>query len=264
MLAILAIAVVATPVLAFPYVLLDRAASRIDVQTDAAWVLLVIHVPTAAAAMILGALQFVPRIRAHRARHRAIGRTFLGLGTVAFVLTGIPLALTTPDGNLTRFGVLVPALLWPCLAVVAYRAIRAGDVTRHREWMTRLYAVTFFAITARMVTPLLLLAQVPVMQSRYDGDVQAAVCASIPYGQWLGWIVNLALAELIIRRWRAHPETAPSLTPSRQATTRRDWPLRRLGVISASLRRLGVRGGRPGPSRRPRRGRCGAGTIRTV
>ena len=40
-LAILVIAVIATPVLAFPYVLLDRAASRIDVQTDAAWVLLV-------------------------------------------------------------------------------------------------------------------------------------------------------------------------------------------------------------------------------
>jgi hypothetical protein len=128
---------------------------------------------------------------------------------VAFALTGIPLALSTPDGNLTRFGVLVPALLWPCLAVVGYRAIRAGDITRHREWMTRLYAVTFFAITARMVTPLLLLAQAPVMQSRYDGDVQAAVSASIPYGQWLGWMVNLALAELVIRRWRAHPETAP-------------------------------------------------------
>ena len=209
-LAILVIAVVATPVLAFPYVLLDRAASRIDVQTDAAWVLLVIHVPAAAAAMLLGALQFVPRIRANRARHRAIGRTFLCLGTVAFALTGIPLALTTPDGNLTRFGVLVPAVLWPCLAVVAYRAIRAGDVTRHREWMTRLYAVTFFAITARMVTPLLLLAQLPIMQSRYDGDVQAAVSASIPYGQWLGWIINLTVAQLIIRRWRAHPETAPT------------------------------------------------------
>jgi uncharacterized membrane protein len=169
----------------------------------------VVHVPTAATAMILGALQFVPRIRANRRRHRAIGRTFLGLGTVAFALTGIPLALSTPDGDLTRFGVLVPALLWPCLAVIAFRAIRNGDVPRHREWMTRLYAVTFFAITARMVTPLLLLAQVPVLQSRYDGDVQAAVSASIPYGQWLGWIINLAVAELIIRRWRATPDTAP-------------------------------------------------------
>ncbi|MFZ2014168.1 MAG: DUF2306 domain-containing protein [Nocardioides sp.] len=84
-----------------PYVLLDRAASRIDVQTDVAWVLLVVHVPTAAAAMILGALQLVPRIRADRRRHRIIGRTFLALGTLAFVGTAIPLAITTPDGNLT-------------------------------------------------------------------------------------------------------------------------------------------------------------------
>src|SRR5215510_12624830 len=98
-LAILVVALVATPVLAFPYLLLDRAASRIDVQTEAAWVLLVIHVPVAATAMILGALQFVPRIRANRRRHRIIGRTFLGLGTIAFALTGIPLALTTPDGD---------------------------------------------------------------------------------------------------------------------------------------------------------------------
>ncbi len=64
----------------------------------------------------------------------------------------------------------------------------------------RLYAVTFFAITARMVTPLLLLVQVPVMQSRYGGDVQAAVTASIPFGQWLGWIVNLTIGEPITAR----------------------------------------------------------------
>ena len=72
--------------------------------------------------------------------------------------------------------------------------------------MIRLYALTFFAITARMVTPLLLLLQAPVVPSRYDGDVQAAVEASIPYGQWLGWIVNLAIAEWIIRRTRNKPD----------------------------------------------------------
>ena len=58
--------------------------------------------------------------------------------------------------------------------------------------------------------PLLLLAQVPVMQSRYDGDAQAAVEATIPYGQWLGWIVNLLIAQYVIHRWRTHPETAPT------------------------------------------------------
>jgi uncharacterized membrane protein YozB (DUF420 family) len=205
--AILVVALIATPVLTFPYVLLDRDASRIAVQTDLAWVALVIHVPVAALAMIVGALQFFARIRARRQVHRAIGRTFLGLGTLAFVVTGIPLALSTPDGNITRFGVLVPALAWPVVAAIAWRAIRRRDVARHREWMIRLYAITFFAITARMVTPLLLLVQVPIMQSRYDGDVQAAVEASIPYGQWLGWIINLAIAELIIRRTRHQPRS---------------------------------------------------------
>ena len=82
--AILVVALVATPVLAFPYVLLDRSASRIDVQTDLAWILLVVHVPSAATAMILGALQFVPRIRARRRVHRTVGRTFLCFGTLAF------------------------------------------------------------------------------------------------------------------------------------------------------------------------------------
>lgn len=200
--AILAVAVVATPVLAWPYVLVDRSASRIDVQTDLMWTALVVHVPSAATAMILGALQLVPRIRERRHVHRRIGRAFLVVGTLAFVVTGIPLALTTPSGDLTRFGVLVPALLWPVVAVAGFRAIRHRDVVRHREWMIRLYALTFFALTARLVTPLLLLAQVPVMQRRYAGDVPSAVEASIPYGQWLGWIIDLAVAEWIIRRTR--------------------------------------------------------------
>jgi uncharacterized membrane protein len=208
--AILVVGIVAVPVLAFPYVLLDRAASRIDVTTDVAWVLLVSHVVTASTAMILGALQLVPRIRANRRRHRIIGRTFLAFGTVAFVCTAVPLAITTPDGNVTRYGVLIPALLWPVLALLGWRAIRQGDVVRHREWMVRVYAVTFFAITTRLLVPLLLLVQVPVMQSRYDGDPQAAVSATIPYGQWLGWILNLLIAQWVIRRWRQHPEAAPT------------------------------------------------------
>ena len=216
-LAILVIAVVATPVLAFPYVLLDRAASRIDVQTDAAWVLLVIHVPTAAAAMILGALQFVPRVRANLARHRAIGRTFLGVRHGRLRCDRDPAGADDARREPHPVRRAGPGRALAVVAVVAYRAIRAGDVVRHREWMTRLYAVTFFAITARMVTPLLLLAQAPVLQSRYDGDVQAAVSASIPYGQWLGWILNLLIAELIIRRWYNAVDADPAEVPHRSA-----------------------------------------------
>ncbi len=99
-LAILVIGIIATPVLAFPYVLLDRSASRIDVQTDLAWALLVVHVPTAAAALLLGALQLVPRIRADRRRHRIIGRTFLADHRPAGRAVGHP-PVANPAGGRT-------------------------------------------------------------------------------------------------------------------------------------------------------------------
>ena len=50
--AILVVLTIAIPVLAFPYVLLDRGASRIDVQTDLMWIALVIHVPAASLAAV--------------------------------------------------------------------------------------------------------------------------------------------------------------------------------------------------------------------
>jgi len=195
-------AVVATAVLVPPYLTLDQDASRIDVAREPLWWLLVVHVLAAATAMLLGVLQLVPRIRRRREVHRRIGRTFLVVGVAAFVGTGIPLALTTPHGAVTRYGVLIPALLWPLLAVAGWRAIRRRDVEAHRAWMLRLFAVTFFAVSARLIVPVLLLLQLPVMGAWYDGDVERAVEASIPVGQWLGWIVNLAIAEAVIRRTR--------------------------------------------------------------
>ncbi len=38
----------------------------------------------------------------------------------------------------------------------------------------------------------------------------AAVSATIPYGQWSGWIVNLLVAQWVIHRWGSHPESAPA------------------------------------------------------
>lgn len=192
-------AVVATAVLVPPYLLPGRE----TLVTREGWleVLLVAHVTTAGAAILLGTLQLVPRVRRHRPVHRVLGRLFLLLGSVAFLGTALPLALTA-ESDVARAGLLVPTLLWPVFAVAGFRAIRGHDVAAHRAWMLRLFAVSFFAITARLVVPLLMLAQLPVLGSRYGGDVEAMVEATVPIGQWLGWIVNLTIAELVIRRTR--------------------------------------------------------------
>jgi uncharacterized membrane protein len=200
------VAVVAVPVLLLPYLTLDPARSRIPVTTELHYAVLVVHVLTAGAALLLGVLQLVPRVRARRALHRRLGRAFLVVGAVAFGLTAIPLALTTPNGDVTRYGILVPAVGWLVCAALGWTAIRGGRLAAHREWMIRTYALTFFAITTRMLVPLLLAAQMPFQADRSADAVRRLVEATIPYGQWLGWIVDLAIAEYVIRRLR---RTAP-------------------------------------------------------
>ena len=198
------IAVVAVAVLVPPFVV---RAIGVAMGETAGWreLLLIAHVTTAGVAILLGTLQLIPRIRMRKWLHRRIGRAFLAVGAVAFVGTGLPLALTV-ENEIARAGLLVPPVLWPAFAAAGFLAIRRHDVARHRAWMTRLYALSFFAISARLIVPVLMLVQLPMLGAWYDGDVERMAEASIPFGQWLGWIVNLAVVELILRRkspgWR--------------------------------------------------------------
>ena len=192
------ITVVAVAVLVPPFLV-----RGVDVAmgATAGWreLFLIAHVTTAGAAILLGTLQLIPRIRQRKWLHRRIGRAFLVVGAVAFVWTGLPLALTV-ENEIARAGLLIPPVLWPAFATAGFLAIRRHDVARHRAWMARLYALSFFAITARIIVPLLMLVQLPMLGVWYDGDVERMAEASIPFGQWLGWIVNLAVVELILRR----------------------------------------------------------------
>jgi hypothetical protein len=197
--AVLAVAVLASPVLLAPYLTLDPDHSRIDVE-GLHFAVLVLHVTTASTAIVLGGLQLVPRIRARRHVHRRIGRTFLVLGLLAFGLTAVPLAITTPSGTLTRYGTLVPAVGFLVCAALGWTAARERRFEDHRDWMIRTFALAFFALTTRLLVPLMLAVQAPWIGSLYDGDVQRAVEASIPVGQWLGWVLDLAIAEFVIRR----------------------------------------------------------------
>jgi uncharacterized membrane protein len=208
--AVAVVAVVAVPVLLFPYVTMDPDRSRIPVPTDLHYTALVVHVFTASAALLVGVMQLVPRIREHRVLHRRLGRAFLLLGLVAFGLTGIPLALSTPNGDVTRYGILVPAVGWLVCAALGLAAIRGGRLAAHRAWMIRTFALTFFAMTARMVVPLLIAVQMPFQDDRSPSAVRELADSTIPYGQWLGWIIDLAVAEYVIRRLR---RTAPAGHP---------------------------------------------------
>src|SRR3569833_1185738 len=65
---ILAVAIVFTAVLTYPYLGLHIEDSRLDVRGEAHYAVLVAHVFTAAVALVLGPLQFLPRLRGRERR----------------------------------------------------------------------------------------------------------------------------------------------------------------------------------------------------
>lgn len=196
--AMLVVAMVFGMVLTYPYLGLSMDDSRIGVQGEAQYTSLVVHIFTAAIALILGPLQFIPRVRRHRFAHRVIGRTYLLAGVLPSAIVGIPVAVWS--GRLiTQIGLSVAFALWIVTGVLAYRAARRRDIASHEAWMMRNYALTFLAVTARVLVPLLLLTQALLTGSEVSA-VRELAPEMIPVGQILGWIVNLAVVEVLIRR----------------------------------------------------------------
>jgi uncharacterized membrane protein len=196
----LLVAVVAGAVMAAPYVLLDVEASRLEVDGGLHYALLVAHVFAALVALVLGPLQFLPAIRAHRRWHRRIGRAYLLAGVLPAAVAAVPVALLS-GRFVTQVGLVIPAIAWLVTGWLAVRAIRRGDVEAHRAWMTRNYALTFLAVTARIVVPVVLLALLAT-GAVARADASTAAAALIPIGQVLGWMINLVVAEVLIRRRR--------------------------------------------------------------
>ncbi|MEU7853394.1 DUF2306 domain-containing protein [Nonomuraea sp. NPDC049141] len=219
----LVVAAVFGAVLVGPYLGFDVEDSRLDVGGGAHYYLLVAHVLTALVALVLGPLQFVPAIRARRRVHRTIGRCYLLAGVMPSGLTAIPVALLS--GRLiTQIGLVIPAALWLLTGWLAFQAARRRDFVRHRNWMMRNYALTFLAVTSRVLVPLLLLAQVPFSDTVNAGSISANAQSMIPIGQALGWIVNLVVVEILIRRRGSRQAASTSSGASRptESTRARD------------------------------------------
>ena len=140
--------------------------------------------------MILGVLQFMPKLRARRPRlHRWSGRVFLALSVTAG-LSGAFMSLAFPyERGEGPPSVVFGGLMVLC-AVQAYLHIRRGDVVGHREWVTRCFAVGLGIGTIRLIA-------VVVLNTTHLTTPEIIVPSF-----WAGWIVSLLAAELVIRAQR--------------------------------------------------------------
>jgi hypothetical protein len=159
---------------------------------------LVLHVAGGVAALLVGPLQFVRRIRVRRpAFHRATGRIYI-LACAIGAPTGFVLALGTTAGPVAGAGFAVQAVAWAVFTWLGYRAAVERRFADHREWMLRSWALTAAAITLRLMLP----------ASLFLGPEFAE---AYPVIAWLAWTVNLALVEYHIRRSRVSTATRARL-----------------------------------------------------
>lgn len=157
----------------------------------AGWpVALVVHIVGSAVFALVGAFQLVPGIRRRHPRwHRRAGRVVAVAGSMVagsalwLTLFYDPQPGTGPLLYVLRL-VVAPAMVG-CL-VVGVAAARRRDVTTHRAWMIRAYAL---AVAGTQVFTQGF-GEAVVGHGELRGDLLKAA----------GWVINLAVAEWVIRR----------------------------------------------------------------
>jgi hypothetical protein len=151
----------------------------------------VLHIITVTLYSVLGAFQFVPRLRRRRSWHRVAGRVLAPCGLVA-ALSGLWMsffyALPESDGALVAAFRLVFGTAMAVAIVLGLAAIRRRDFARHRAWMIRGYAIGLGAGTQALThAPYFALVGTP------DEFAKGLLMGA-------GWVINVVVAEWIIRR----------------------------------------------------------------
>ena len=148
-----------------------------------------IHVYASMLVLLAGFTQFSSHIQSFYPQiHRALGYVYV---TNVLLITG-PAALMMSfyaNGGPTSkiaFGLL--AVGWISFTAIALRKAALGDFVAHRNFMIRSYALTLSALTLRAWKwSITNSVELPPM------DVYRMVA-------WLGWVPNILIAELLIRR----------------------------------------------------------------
>jgi uncharacterized membrane protein len=166
----------------------------------------VLHIVSVTVYALLGAFQFAPGFRRRRpAWHRAAGRVLIPFGLVV-ALSGLWMTLFYPwpqgDGVILYGLRLVFGSLMLVSILLGVAAIRRRDFVQHGNWMMRGYAIGLGAGTQA-------LTQLPwvLLFGKPDEFTRALLMGA-------GWVINLAMAEWIIRRRPAPPARMASAVVS--------------------------------------------------
>ncbi len=151
-----------------------------------------IHISFGGIALLTGWTQFSTKLRTRYLNtHRLVGKIYL-IAVLLSGTAGLYIAYYATGGIVCTLGFGNLAILWLYTAIKAYTSVRALNITEHKHWMIRNYALTFAAVTLRIYLPLLTMF---VFNNNFIPGYRIV--------SWLAWVPNLIVAEMIIRKKRA-------------------------------------------------------------
>ncbi len=156
-----------------------------------------VHVFSSMLALLAGFTQFSKWLVKHRPKlHRAIGYSYVINILVVTGPAGLLMSFYANGGISSRIAFVLLSFLWIGFTAIAlYKALKK-DFKAHRAFMIRSYALTLSAITLRVWKVLLANYTDIAPMDRYR------IIA------WLGWTLNLLLAECIIYYYFKKKKTA--------------------------------------------------------
>ena len=151
------------------------------------WVLIA-HITAGGGALVLGFVQFWPKLRNFSWKlHRIIGFLYL-LAILLSSSCAVILAFTTAyEVNWAyAFSLQVWVSVWISATAIAYYAIIKRNVNLHKEWMVRSYIVTLAFIISGLAI------KIPYVQNLGTfADIS-------PSFFWMGWSVPLYVYQIVL------------------------------------------------------------------
>ncbi|WP_292008752.1 DUF2306 domain-containing protein [Chryseobacterium sp.] len=146
------------------------------------------HVYTSIFVLFFGFIAILRRDFGYKGLHTTSGKIYILLLLIFSAPSGIYMGIFANGGIYSKISFLIMGCLWWFSTFKAYQLVREKKFEQHKQWMWRSFALTLSAITLRMWKVILVYFFHPNPMDVYQ------IIA------WLGWIPNLLLVEILIRK----------------------------------------------------------------
>lgn len=159
-----------------------------DLIFDAVWrPTFYIHVISGMLVILIGPFQFLPNLRKRYLKvHKKLGKIY-AYGILGFAApTGLIMAFYAEGGMWSTLAFLVMSFLWFYTTIMAIITVKKKKIIEHKKWMYRSYALSFAAVTLRLL--------VPIMSLSNNLSEEFIIVSTA----WLSWMFNLIIIETYI------------------------------------------------------------------